>query len=232
MEKLTDIQSCFENKEKASIFKETFELEPFSKSFFGSVDPIQEWQGRFQLFEEESISSKSEHKSFILKVRTLDNANDSGWGNNFAKITTKDFFKKDPVFIFNFLKKVCKYSIRPENLKKKDKEAIVLSEAGNNALLIISSLKGDLNVSERALDKLAFWTTRKKNSPMEFFYENKLNTKIRIGSAGKVGAIPVHFSAAELCSFILLSDRLPTVEEANLFFKNHKKIVETEREFQ
>jgi hypothetical protein len=149
------------------------------------------------------------------------------WENRFAYIKKTDLLKKTK-FVFNLSKKICQYSQRPENLTKKDREATTLGGAGRNMTTLLLALKWDCSLSEKSIDKLAFWITRNKNSPMEYWNENKIFTRIRIRQ--EFGSIPLNLSASELLSFIFNKDRLPTEAEAKDLFLKKESLLEKERQ--
>lgn len=180
------------------------------------------------LFESDETNKNA--KSFFLKLEvTAQKPYLRTFNSILVGIHDPSFLKKDPKFVSGLLKNVCRYAIRPEDVKTKDGKATVLSIAGHNAIVLLSAFKKGTKLSESSVERLAFWITRKKNSPMEFFSENKIFTKIEFGDSKIVGVVPSFFSAAELSAFIFACDRLPTVSEANQFYLKQQESIGKER---
>ena len=147
----------------------------------------------------------------------------------FGTIKNPSFLNKNPKLVSNFLMKVFEYASARFFWKTDQEMTVPLQNYGQNAMTLLLAPKGDLALSERAVDRLVFWITRKKNSPMEFFSENKIFTKIEFGDSKIVGVVPSFFSAAELSAFIFACDRLPTVSEANQFYLKQQESIGKER---
>lgn len=149
--------------------------------------------------------------------------------NLLTRISVPSFFERAPEPVANLFRKVCIYSIHPQDPKTKDKEAAVLSQTASSLMVLLGAIKGSLSLSNKGIDQLAFWITRKDNSPIIFLSGNKYSTKLSFGSI-RAGAVPSNFSAADLASFIFTCNRLPTVPEANQFYLKQQELIGKERE--
>lgn len=136
----------------------------------------------------------------------------------FGTIKNPSFLNKNPKLVSNFLMKVFEYASARFFWKTDQEMTVPLQNYGQNAMTLLLAPKGDLALSERAVDRLVFWITRKKNSPIGFLGKNNFCTKMQVGSSAVPGAVPFNFSAADMASFIFNCDRLPTVPEAYRFF--------------